>query len=72
MNKRRNSARPMLVMLAVTAAVVQFGASAAEAGAADRRLADGEAAPLTGIPLAMKDIFNTCGVPTTCASKILA
>ena len=44
----------------------------AEAGAADRRLADGEAAPLTGIPLAMKDIFNTCGVPTTCASKILA
>jgi aspartyl-tRNA(Asn)/glutamyl-tRNA(Gln) amidotransferase subunit A len=42
-----------------------------EAAAADRRLADGEAAPLTGIPLAMKDIFNTNGVRTTCASRIL-
>ena len=43
-----------------------------EAAAADRRLAAGDCAPLTGLPLAMKDIFNTCGVRTTCASKILA
>jgi aspartyl-tRNA(Asn)/glutamyl-tRNA(Gln) amidotransferase subunit A len=43
----------------------------AEAGAADRLLADGKAAPMTGIPLAMKDIFNTLDVRTTCASKIL-
>ncbi|MDO3378617.1 Asp-tRNA(Asn)/Glu-tRNA(Gln) amidotransferase subunit GatA [Geoalkalibacter halelectricus] len=39
---------------------------------ADRRLAAGDAAPLTGIPLALKDIFSTEGVLTTCASKILA
>jgi hypothetical protein len=32
MNKRRKSARPMLVMLAVAAVATQFGASAAEAG----------------------------------------
>ena len=43
----------------------------AEAASADRRLAGGEAAPMTGIPLAIKDIFNAAGVRTTCASKIL-
>jgi aspartyl-tRNA(Asn)/glutamyl-tRNA(Gln) amidotransferase subunit A len=37
----------------------------AEAGVADRRLAKGEAAPLTGIPLAHKDIFCTAGVKTS-------
>src|SRR5271163_1548392 len=43
-----------------------------QADAADARLARGEAPPLCGIPLGIKDIYATKGVPTTCASKILA
>jgi aspartyl-tRNA(Asn)/glutamyl-tRNA(Gln) amidotransferase subunit A len=43
----------------------------AAAAAADRRIAEGSADLLTGIPLALKDIFCTEGVRTTCASRIL-
>ena len=46
--------------------------SLAQARAADARIARGERAPLTGIPVAHKDIFCTRGWLTTCASKILS
>jgi len=43
----------------------------AQARAADQRLAAGNAGPLTGLPLAHKDIFCTDGVLTSCGSRIL-
>ncbi|NLE49889.1 MAG: Asp-tRNA(Asn)/Glu-tRNA(Gln) amidotransferase subunit GatA [Chloroflexi bacterium] len=41
------------------------------AAEADRRLGRGDDAPLLGVPLAIKDVLMTRGVPTTAGSRIL-
>ena len=43
------------------------------AGQVDQRRAAGELlGPLAGVPLALKDVFTTLDMPTTCGSRILA
>jgi len=47
-------------------------AALAEAAQADARLRSQDAGPLTGVPIAHKDIFCTRGEKTTCGSRMLA
>ena len=42
-----------------------------QARAADKVLAAGKSGPLTGVPIAHKDIFCTRGIKTSCGSKML-
>ncbi len=48
------------------------GVAMAQADAADARIAAGEAAAMTGIPVSLKDVLCTTDAPTTAASRILA
>ncbi|WP_068273527.1 Asp-tRNA(Asn)/Glu-tRNA(Gln) amidotransferase subunit GatA [Aldersonia kunmingensis] len=52
---------------------VASDAALATAAEVDKLLADGgtPASPLAGVPLALKDVFTTTDMPTTCGSKIL-
>src|SRR3954463_12051987 len=57
---------------ALNAFVLETPERASEmAKASDARIAKGEARPLEGIPLAIKDLFCTAGVRTTACSHIL-
>jgi aspartyl-tRNA(Asn)/glutamyl-tRNA(Gln) amidotransferase subunit A len=46
-------------------------AALASAAESDKKIASGEAGPLEGIPIAVKDLFCTQGVPTMASSHIL-
>ncbi|BBZ27786.1 glutamyl-tRNA(Gln) amidotransferase subunit A [Mycolicibacterium madagascariense] len=52
---------------------VEADAALAQAGRIDAAVAAGESlpSPLAGVPLALKDVFTTVDMPTTCGSKIL-
>ena len=42
-----------------------------QAAQADRRIAAGDASPLCGIPIAVKDLFAVAGQPVTASSRVL-
>jgi aspartyl-tRNA(Asn)/glutamyl-tRNA(Gln) amidotransferase subunit A len=78
--KRRTSAvdlaRAQIAAIAQARALNAFITETPEkalamAAASDTRLARGEAGPLEGVPLGVKDLYCTSGIQTTAASRIL-
>ncbi len=72
-------ARAQLDRIAVAGArlnaflLVTTGRALAEARASEREIAAGRArGPLHGVPLALKDLFDVAGLPTTAGARILA
>jgi aspartyl-tRNA(Asn)/glutamyl-tRNA(Gln) amidotransferase subunit A len=51
--------------------VAAEGAVAAARAVDERRAAGAPLGPLAGVPLALKDVFTTTDMPTTCGSRIL-
>ena len=58
--------------ITVTAAAARRQAAAADRRLAAHRQAGSRPDPLTGVPMQVKDLLCTNGVPTTCASRMLA
>ena len=63
---RAQAAAPLNAFITIDESV-----SLAQAAAADERIAAGSAGPLTGIPIAHKDIFVTSQMRSTAASRML-